>query len=304
MVSIYVDVLLASNFLIHFLLLSLLQRLSGRKPGGNWRKAGAAAVGALFSLSIFLPPLPFEEAFQLGLQLLSCTLMVRLAFRWQSWRRFLIECALLLAVSCGMFAALSLLRRFYAGTGLFVFGNAIYFQIEQPAFVLCLCAAYALVWGIDRLLRGSAPACKFCPATLTVAAKSLELTALIDTGNSLTEPFSGAPVAVCGLAVACQLFDAPMLEAVLHALFEEETEYSADEPLRRVPFSSAGKGGLLPAVRVDQLLIRSQEGSYCIEDLFLAVCPQQRLGEEWELLVGDNAFARAQAVEERIGVLR
>ena len=58
------------------------------------------------------------------IQVACCMLMVRLGFAWGGWRRFCKECVLLLAVSCGLFAALSLLKRFYAGTGMFVFHNA------------------------------------------------------------------------------------------------------------------------------------------------------------------------------------
>ena len=163
--GVYVDILLVGNFLVDFLLLSLLARAGGRGTQGGWRRVAAAAIGSLFSLSIFLPPLPHEDLGQLLLQVACCMLMVRLGFAWGGWRRFGKECALLLAVSCGLFAALSLLKRFYAGTGMFVFHNAVYFHVRPPAFVLCLCGAYAFVWLIDRLLRAAAPAQRRCAAS-------------------------------------------------------------------------------------------------------------------------------------------
>ena len=54
--GVYVDILLCTNFIVHFLLLSLLGMFC--PVGSRRRMVLAAAVGSLFSLSIFLPPLP------------------------------------------------------------------------------------------------------------------------------------------------------------------------------------------------------------------------------------------------------
>ena len=64
--GVYVDILLVINFLVDFLLLSLLARTGGRGTQGGWRRVAAAAIGSLFSLSIFLPPLPHEDLGQLN----------------------------------------------------------------------------------------------------------------------------------------------------------------------------------------------------------------------------------------------
>ena len=74
--GVYVDILLVINFLVDFLLLSLLARTGGRGTQGGWRRVAAAAIGSLFSLSIFLPPLPHEDLGQLLLQVACCMLMV------------------------------------------------------------------------------------------------------------------------------------------------------------------------------------------------------------------------------------
>lgn len=249
--GVYVDILLVSNFLVDFLLLSLLARTGGRGTQGGWRRVAAAAIGSLFSLSIFLPPLPHEDLGQLLLQVACCMLMVRLGFAWGGWRRFCKECVLLLAVSCGLFAALSLLKRFYAGTGMFVFHNAVYFHVRPPAFVLCLCGAYAFVWLIDRLLRAAAPAQRLCQVQLQVCGQCKELTGFVDSGNALVEPFSGAPVVVCDEGVAAQLLDWELLEAV-HQLLRGRTDLPAAPQIRQIPFSTISQNGLLPAVKGDR----------------------------------------------------
>ena len=54
---IYVDVLIVLNFIVNYLLLAVSTRLSGGKAS-RLRLALAALIGAFFSLTIFLPPLP------------------------------------------------------------------------------------------------------------------------------------------------------------------------------------------------------------------------------------------------------
>lgn len=303
--GVYVDILLASNFLVNFLLLSLLAHASGRRTKGGWRKTAAAALGALFSLSIFLPPLPFEEVGQLLLQAVCCMLMVRLGFTWAGWRQFGKECMLLLAVSCGLFAALSLLKRFYAGTGMFVFHNAVYFHVKPSAFVLCLCGAYTFVWLIDRLLHAVAPAQRLCQVRLQVCGQCRELTGFIDSGNALIEPFSGAPVVVCDEGVAAQLLDWELLEAV-HQLLHGRTDLPAAPQIRQIPFSTVSQSGLLPAVKGEWMILCPQgEGTeYRVEEFYLAVSKQPLGDGSWKLLVGEQVFHRAVRIEkdERIGV--
>ena len=305
--GVYVDILLVSNFLVDFLLLSLLARVGGRGTQGGWRRVAAAAAGSLFSLSIFLPPLPHEDLGQLLLQVACCMLMVRLGFAWGGWRRFCKECVLLLAVSCGLFAALSLLKLFYAGTGMFVFHNAVYFHVRPPAFVLCLCGAYAFVWLIDRLLRAAAPAQRLCQVQLQVCGQCKELTGFVDSGNALVEPFSGAPVVVCDEGVAAQLLDWELLEAV-HQLLRGRTDLPAAPQIRQIPFSTISQNGLLPAVKGEWMVLRPQgEGTeYWVEEFYLAVSEQPLGDGSWKLLVGEQAFHRAarQQTKERIGVSR
>lgn len=300
--GVYVDILLVINFLVDFLLLSLLARTGGRGTQGGWRRVAAAAIGSLFSLSIFLPPLPHEDLGQLLLQVACCMLMVRLGFAWGGWRRFCKECVLLLAVSCGLFAALSLLKLFYAGTGMFVFHNAVYFHVRPPAFVLCLCGAYAFVWLIDRLLRAAAPAQRLCQVQLQVCGQCKELTGFVDSGNALVEPFSGAPVVVCDEGVAAQLLDWELLEAV-HQLLRGRTDLPAAPQIRQIPFSTISQNGLLPAVKGEWMVLRPQgEGTeYWVEEFYLAVSEQPLGDGSWKLLVGEQAFHRAAANKQRKG---
>lgn len=82
--EVYVDILLAVNFFVNLLLLSLV---GGRCRCSRGRLVLAACVGALSSLHIFLPPLPVWAGTALGvlLKIGWGAAMVRIAFGWQGW---------------------------------------------------------------------------------------------------------------------------------------------------------------------------------------------------------------------------
>ncbi|MEG1994192.1 MAG: sigma-E processing peptidase SpoIIGA, partial [Oscillospiraceae bacterium] len=56
MINIYVDVLIVINFIVDYLLLVCLNKVSGRRSI-NWRTILSACVGAFSSLVIFFPQL-------------------------------------------------------------------------------------------------------------------------------------------------------------------------------------------------------------------------------------------------------
>ena len=95
-VTVYADVLMAVNFLIDYLLLLFCGRLGGRAIFRRRLLLGAL-IGALVSLVIFLPPLPFWA--MTGIKLLSAAAMVALAFRWQGVRGFCWDVFLFFTVS-------------------------------------------------------------------------------------------------------------------------------------------------------------------------------------------------------------
>lgn len=280
--EVYVDILLAVNFFVNLLLLSLV---GGRCRCSRGRLVLAACVGALSSLHIFLPPLPVWAGTALGvlLKIGWGAAMVRIAFGWQGWYSLIKRWLLLLGCGWAFFGLMQQLRGCYAGKGMFVFDNALYFHIRTPVFILCLAGAYLVVWSIGAQLR---------------------LDALIDSGNSLVEPFSGLPVAVCSLSVAAKLLSAELLSAMLCG------QGNQLHRVRQIPFCAVGQSGLLPAVKGERLTICCESQAPKVSEAFyLAVTQQPIGGEEWQLLLSPGLVdaataAAADKTKKAAGVVR
>lgn len=191
--AIYVDVLLALNFLCDYLLLSAAFALCRRDPK-RARLALGAFIGALGSLIIFLPLR--GAALRWGWQLLISALMCRAAEPWQGLKRFLGGWATLFAVSF-LFGGAMLALRLTLGEGwMLVVNGVVYFHIHPLVLVGNMALGFGAVQLFQRLFPDKTAEQQPVSATLQVLGQSICCMALLDNGNHLTEPFSGWPVVV------------------------------------------------------------------------------------------------------------
>jgi len=137
-----------------------------------------------------------------------------------------------------------------------VYRGTVYFDIGLPAMLLSVTFAYAAVRLLSAILKSKTPLGADC--TLTVATKygSCTIDALIDTGCSVTEPFSGEPVIVC---------DSRLVSAVIPSDFFEGRNF------RLVPFRTINSTGMLKAFRSDYVIIKTERERYRCEGVFVAV---------------------------------
>ena len=120
-------------------------------------------------------------------------------------------------------------------------------------------------------------------AVLTRNGKSLRLPALRDSGNRLTEPFSGDPAAVADLHAVQGLLTAEEIAAVLQA--GQGSSFSSDPRLRLIPCRTACGAGAMLAFRPDQLLLEGEEGCQTVEEIWIAVTADPMGSGEFSLLL-------------------
>lgn len=191
--TIYVDVLLALNFLCDDLLLWAAFALCRRNPKQG-RLALGALVGALGSLIIFLPLR--GTLLRWGWQLLLSALMCRAVEPWQGLRRFLGGWATLFAVSF-LFGGAMLALRLTVGKGWMLVANGVvYFHIHPLVLVGNMAFGFGAVQLFQRFFPDKTAQQQAVPARLQVLGQSICCMALLDSGNQLREPFSGWPVVV------------------------------------------------------------------------------------------------------------
>ncbi len=270
---IYADILLAVNWWIDFLLLLGVQRATDGVARG-WRLALGALVGAITCYVLFLPPLPMWVS--LLIKLGGAALMVVTAFPFGDWRQFLRRLLLLFGLSAGLAGLCGALYFFVAPTGFFVCNGVVYYSVPPLLLVGLTVVCYGILSLLDRWTRRRVPGRNAYVVTIRHEGRAVRLRCLYDSGNHLTEPFSGRPVLVAELASIDRLLPVPV--------GVEELSTDPATGWRLIPYDSVGGNGLLPAFSPQQVTVNTKDGEQALPRCYVAVCDRLGRGEYQGLL--------------------
>jgi stage II sporulation protein GA (sporulation sigma-E factor processing peptidase) len=254
---IYLDTLLLLNWVVDYCLLAAAARLGG-EPMRRVRLALAAALGAGYAGLAALPPLAVLSH-PVG-QAAAGVLLVVAAYGNSD--RLVHLGGLFLVLACafaGGLMALSLAQG--KGTvGISLRGTLI-------AAALCY-GALTLVLGRSFAHRQTAGETQ--PITFTHRGRSVTLLALVDTGNTLSDPLTGRPVVVVeGEKLAPLLPElAPLTRERLSDPAALLGEGGRRLGLRLLPYRAVGVAwGLLLALRLDQVALGGRTLGSCLAAL-------------------------------------
>lgn len=254
MQKIYVDVLIFLNVFITYFLLLGVQRLLRLKTSTK-RLILASLAGGIFSLLALLP----EFSFMLSLLYKLCTavLIVLIAFGKCRLKEFAKRTFTFFVVSflfCGIMIMLySLLKP----KNLVIINDVVYFHIS-PLFLLSSTVICYLILRIyQHITKRRSALHHIYRVTVYLKNESVTFDGRIDTGCSLTEPFSGADVIIAE-------------KSVLRNLFYDESN------MRVIPFSSLGGSGIIKGFRADDVYINSKRIE---KEIYIGVCENIIVGE-------------------------
>lgn len=279
MKTVYVDVLLVLNFIINYFLLLAANQVCGRN-NRRTRLLLASFAGAFFALSIFLPPM--SQGLQLLYKGIASAAMVRLANPWNGWPEFFKEWAAMLLVTFLFGGALLALRLTAAPASMLYHNGIAYFSISPLVLLTNITLSYIILTLAQRLGGSFHITSGVYDVQLQLFDQSINLRAFLDTGNTLTEPFSGLPVVVGGVEQLRPILPQDVVEAALAP---------GDKPvpgLRYVPFSSVGGSGLLLAVKGQLLRVYLAEGPAEIENFYVAINPNNIGDQQYQLLLSSS----------------
>lgn len=259
MTVIYVDTLFLLNAMVDYLLLLASARLAG-EPLARLRFLLGAVLGGLYAVAIFLPGLSFLA--RPPCRLAAAVLMVLAAF-WKS-RRLLRQVVIFFALSCafgGGVLAIALL----GGRGLALSNGVLYSGMDLKIVLLSAAGCYgALTLIFQRTGRHTASSGELRPVRLTLGERQVSLTALVDTGNTLTDPATGRPVLVAEADCVEELLPPGIRPSPADLRDPAGALERLKDPWRRrfrlLPYRSVGVDrGLLLAVRVDQVQVGEED---------------------------------------------
>ena len=246
MTVVYIDLLFLLNLVANYMLLLAGGRLAGTILRRGWMALGAA-VGALYACVLFLPGCQWLSAW-------PCRIAVGVAMAVAAYGtgRQLLRGTLLFFAASAALAGLVLAAELL-GSGPLTMPNGVYYsqfdlRLLLVLFVLCY---FILSVFFRRLGRHSGG--ELVKLDMKLFGKEIHLTALRDTGNTLTDPATNRPVVVADYSAVkpClpqQADPSRPVESI------RQLHTAGVKGCRLLPFRAVGtEMGLLLAVRADSV---------------------------------------------------
>ena len=248
---IYLDVLILINLYVTYFQILAVSVFTHRKTVW-YRKLSAAGIGAVASLSIFIPQ---EMVLTLTLlKIFLCALIAFVAFGYTGFRAYAVSVLFLMLVSF-VFSGLMLCVWLFAAPMKMLFINGtVYFSIDTMTIILSTCAAYGVVRIIRYILDKNGKTDGKYTVIIKNNGRECRLSALADSGNGMVDCFSGLPVIVCRRDM-CADVSPPAIEMIENNSDISDIGTQMIKSVRIMPFSTVGKGGLICMFKAESVVI-------------------------------------------------
>lgn len=281
---IYIDVLFCVNFLMNLLILWVTEKAARIRVKEGWLFLGAG-IGALYAVLMFFPRL---SVFYTVLAKILCSLfLIAVTFRLKTVRMFLKTVLIFYLVSFafgGGALALFYFTDFGIRLGAVLSNGVFYFTLPwKVLFLSAVILSVLLRLGARFLSRRTRNAALSVPVQVEWNGKRADLNALLDTGNTLSDPLTDRPVLVAEYdavrdllpSEVCSMYEAKEKtgrEQLMNVWMESETP----RPFRVIPFTSLGReNGMLVGFSPDRIIISENEREYIRTDVIIGISEQK-----------------------------
>lgn len=278
MTVIYIDILIVLNLTVDYLVLFGTARLYGVK---FVRSKGllASLVGAFYSLVIFLD---IQVLVFVLSNITISVLMLVITFGKRKTKDFI---GLLgIFYICGfLFSGFMMLVNFAVHSdSFFLKGGVVYFELSPAETVFSGTAAFLVTEILRRIFRRGEPE-GGCTVKLFYDGKYAVLKGFVDTGNNLSEPLTGTPVAVTSPKSIEKIL--PENSIVNH---EERTVYDKIR-FYLVPCKTVSGTVLISAFRPESVIILNENGEFSAEEIMIGISD---FAPENTLIMGKNIILK------------
>lgn len=261
--TVYADLYFMINFSMDFLCFYITSRLIGCKLSAL-RAAIASAIGGVYANILLLSGLSGIGA--IAVDMLACALMCAVAFASRrQLRRLPLYTLVYLAVSMVlggfMTAMFNLLNRTSLGG---MSGSEE--GISVWLFVALAAASALMTLAGGRFFRHRTSK-KNVSLEITLGGRSVELTALCDSGNMLRDPISGKLCVIVSVDSLEDILPDEVISAVKHQGKNIGTLRAAGIGMRVIPARTAAGDAMLLAVRPEKISVEDGGRSYSVDAL-------------------------------------
>ncbi len=254
--TIYIDVMFIVNFAVN-LLIFLSSSVIMQRFEKWWRYCVAAAFGAVYSSVVFflnIAPLLLNIS-SLVIYFITCRFILL-----YNTRKLMFKGLIITLLCAAFYGGTIFMLYLFTGLGsVMTFNNnALYIDIPVFAMLLFCFVAYGVLWIVSRILADRSPKECYTDIAIEINGQQTVLRGFIDTGNKLSDPFSGKPIVITSPNALRKLIPEDVYKFI-------ESEDITDLPIgwknkvRAIPCSTVSGYHLMYAIKYDNLYIQESQ---------------------------------------------
>jgi len=274
---VYAEYVFLENFIMNFIILSLTAKF-GKAAASKLKLVIASSAGALYAFIIFFPSLHFM--FSIFMKIACSMLIIVLAFTPYRFKDFF--------KLAGIFYLITLV---FGGAGFAMFyftsfngivSNGVFYitNISVKNTMLACGLGYILInfcWSfIQRQLSRDKV---YMDLRIEMNGDVVELKAMVDTGNSLTDPITRYPVIIVEYEAILELLPDNLKEAFNTSRFPNFNDIALlindtlwMTRLRIIPYEALGtENGMLVGFKPDSVSIEKDSETKSVKDIIIAI---------------------------------
>lgn len=284
--TIYIDILIAVNLFINYILLLLTAKFLSLK-WKSIRLVFGEILSGIYSLYILFPET--NLFLSILVKLIMSITIVWCVFGFKSLKSFIKITLCFYAINflfSGMMLGLWILFR---PSSMEINNGVVYFNISPLVLIASTIVSYFIIEIFYRIIGKNHIKNSFYEIKINIEDSPVKLRAKVDTGNILREPFSNLPVIIVRKSTAEKIIP-PKLLGLLDNYYQNTNNISSYEvkyPIRMVPFKTVAGSGVFPAFKPKNII--NPEG--ILKKAYIAICPDRTLSEEIGALINPELIS-------------
>ncbi len=273
---VYADILVIVNIYVNYALICLSAVIC-RHKSKRLRLVLSAVLGGFGSLIILVPDIP-DLLFVL-IRLLFAVLLVFTAFGYENKRQFLRAFGSFFLVNF-VFAGIMLALWLFASPKAMLYsGGIVYFNINTLTLAVLTVICYIVMKLIHTFIEFKMPKNTVYELEIFGFHDVFSLRAFLDTGNSVTEPFSSLPVIIAYGGIKGKSGK---------TLAESVSESQIN--MRVIPCSLIGSGTVLEGFMPESIHIKGISAEFDASRLYIAVTDKKIKNGEYGAILNPAVF--------------
>lgn len=274
---IYADILFVLNVYITYGLL-LLTGLISKTELKRLRLLLSSLLSGLYSLIILLPDI--SENLVAMSRIPACFLLVLVGYKVINKRHFFRLTVCFFAVNFAFAGLMFALWYFFSPQNMYYNNGIVYFDINAVTLVVLTAVCWVLLKIICKIVSFKVPHNTVYDLHIYYKDEEFLCKSLLDTGNSLTDPFTAYPVIVVYRGVFGSTFDGRLTDE----------KYLSENKLRLLVCSTVGGDGLLPCFRPENVKISSLDGSFETDRAVVALTDKKLKNGDFDAILPTDLF--------------